>query len=110
MPLDHQWSYLKQVRDSGIAPKILIPETRPVDDRVREFTRQVLKDGKGWGRAADLIERCAVAELPASIVGFLDRIYMLFPRPETPDGGAEKDPSEGAESAEAVEERSAEGA
>ena len=110
VPLDHQWSYLKQVRDSGIAPKILIPEARPVDDRVREFTRQVLKDGKGWGRAADLIERCTVAELPAGIVGFLDRIYMLFPRPKTPDGGRKKDPSEGAESAEAVEEQSVESA
>ena len=110
VPLDHQWSYLKQVKDSGIAPKNRIPEARPADDRVREFTRQVLKDGKGWGRAADLIDRCTVAELPASIVGFLDRIYMLFPRPKTPDGGRIKDPLEGAESAEAVEEQSVEGA
>jgi hypothetical protein len=50
---------------------------------VREFTCHVLKDGKGWGRAADLIERCATAELPPTVVGFLDRVYALFPRPKT---------------------------
>ena len=110
VPLDHQWAYLKQVRDSGIAPKIFIPKARPIDDKVKDFTGQVLKDGKGWGRAADLIERCAVAELPASIVGFLDRIYERFPRPKTPDGGAVEDPSERAESAGAVESRDMEGA
>lgn len=93
VPLHHQWSYLEQIRDSGIAPKILIPARRPTDDKVRDFTRQMLKDGKGWGRAADLIERCAVAELPASIVDFLERIYKLFPRPKAPDLG---EPDKGA--------------
>ena len=85
VPLDHQWVYLEHVRNAGIAPKVLLPAARPEDDKVRDFTRQVLKDGKGWGRAADLIERCAVNELPPTIVGFLDHIYALFPRPQVPD-------------------------
>ncbi len=115
VPLNHQWTYLEQVRDSGVAPKILIPAARPADDKVREFTCQVLKDGKGWGRAADLIERCATAELPPTIVGFLDQIYALFPRPRTTaiapaaDGDAVA-PAEGAVAAEAAEVPPAEGA
>ena len=85
VPLNHQWAYLERVRDSGISPKTRIPQVYPTDDNVRDFTRQVLKDGKGWGRAADLIERCAVAELPPSIFGFLEQVYELFPRPERAD-------------------------
>lgn len=115
VPLNHQWAYLKQVRDSGVAPKILIPAACPADDKVREFTCQVLKDGKGWGRAADLIERCATAELPPTIVGFLDQIYVLFPRPKTPgiapagDGDAAA-PAERAVAADTAEAPPAEGA
>ena len=114
VPLDHQWTYLEQVRDSGIAPKILIPAAFPPDDKVREFTRQVLKDGKGWGRAADLIERCAVTELPPSIVGFLEQIYSLFPRPKmpdlgAPDGEAVEEPAEEAEPDDAIQAQPAEG-
>ncbi len=114
VPLHHQWSYLEQIRDSGIAPKIFIPATCPTDDKVRDFTRQMLKDGKGWGRAADLIERCAVAELPASIVDFLERIYKLFPRPKVPDlvdsdEEAAGESEEGSEPAEAVKTQATEG-
>lgn len=54
---------------------------RPTDEDVRKFTRQVLKDGKGCGRAADLI-RCSITELPHTIVDFLDQIYAWFPRPD----------------------------
>jgi putative ATP-dependent endonuclease of the OLD family len=85
VPLDHQWAYLERVRDSGIAPKVLVPTARPADDRVRDFTCQVLKDGKGWGRVADLIERCSTAELPPTIVDFLNQIYTRFPRPKAPE-------------------------
>lgn len=85
VPLNHQWAYLEDIRASGIAPKILIPAARPADEKVREFTCQVLKDGKGWGRAANLIERCETAELPPTIVGFLRQIYADFPRPKALD-------------------------
>jgi putative ATP-dependent endonuclease of OLD family len=85
VPLKHQWDYLEHIRDSGIASKNIIPTTRPSDDMVRDLTRQVLKDGKGWGRAADLIERCNIEALPPTIVGFLNKIYVRFPRPKIPD-------------------------
>lgn len=99
VPLDQQWNYLEHVRNTGIAPNVLLPAARPEDDGVREFTRQVLKGGKGWGRAADLLERCPVEELPAGIVGFLDQVYAQFPRPRVPDFEAPNDgePVEGAE-------------
>lgn len=84
IPLTHQWSYLEYVRDKGIASKTKIPASRPADENVRELTRQILKDGKGWGRSSDLIERCAVADLPQTIVKFLERIYAQFPRPKAP--------------------------
>ena len=108
VPLNHQWSYLREVRDSGVAPKVFIPATPPAGDKVREFTCQVLKNGKGWGRAANLIERCEVVELPPSIVGFLDQIYSLFPRPKrpdlgAPDGGLVEETADGATPAGAVE-------
>ena len=115
VPLKHQWAYLEWVRDSGVAPKILIPAAPPADDKVRKFTRQVLKDGKGWGRATDLIERCEVVELPPSIVGFLEQIYVLFPRPKrpepaAPDVEAAEEAAEGAKPAGAVEPQPAEDA
>ena len=113
--MSQQRAYLEQIRDSGTAPNILIPAVLPADDKVRDFTRQTLKDGKGWGRAADLIERCAIAELPPSISAFLERIYALFPRPETPDLSAPsrdvmEEPADGADPADVAEAQSAEGA
>jgi putative ATP-dependent endonuclease of OLD family len=100
VPLDLQWAYLEYIRSTGVEPKL--PSVRPADDKLRDFTCQVLKDGKGWGRAADLIERCAVEELPPTVVGFLDKIYARFPAPNAPDlataavnaqGEPEKDPA-----------------
>jgi putative ATP-dependent endonuclease of the OLD family len=88
-PLDRQWKYLEELRDSGLAPKILFPAERPADDVIRGFTKQALTDSKGWGRAADLIEHCETTELPLSITAFLEQIYALFPRPKpaTPPAG-----------------------
>lgn len=84
VPLNHQWSYLEHIRSTGAAPNSKIPIARPADEQIKELTRQILKDGKGWGRAADLIERCEINELPSSIVGFLEKIYARFPCPTTP--------------------------
>ena len=33
VPLDHQWAYLEEVRDSGIAPKLHIPAAHPTDEK-----------------------------------------------------------------------------
>jgi putative ATP-dependent endonuclease of OLD family len=81
IPPDCQWSYLELIRDSGKAPSVAIPATRPTDDEVRAKTKEVLVGGKGWGRSAELIELCKLAELPVSVTGFLTKIYAEFPRP-----------------------------
>jgi putative ATP-dependent endonuclease of OLD family len=81
IPLERQWQYLERVRDSGSAPAATIWATRPADDHVRAKTREVLVDGKGWGRSAELIDCCAAAELPVSVKDFLAHVYALFPRP-----------------------------
>ncbi|HUW39415.1 MAG TPA: AAA family ATPase [Rectinemataceae bacterium] len=103
VPLDHQWTYLENIRDSGLAPGVGIPLAHPANDKIQLLTRQVLKDGKGWGRAADLLELCTVGELPSTIVGFLDKIYMQFPRPKTPDIEPAGTQAESVETATAVE-------
>lgn len=81
VPLDRQWTFLEHIRDSGASPKIGIPAARPDDAKIKLLTQNALADGKGWGRAASLVELCATAELPPSITGFLAQIYALFPRP-----------------------------
>jgi len=48
-----------------------IPEQRPGDDGVRAIAKQALLSNKGAGWAARLFEECGVAELPATVVGFL---------------------------------------
>ena len=85
VPTDSQWAYLDHARETQIAPTIGIPDERPEDPEVRELTKQLLRAGKGWGRAAELIERCEATELPASITTFLQGIYDHFPRPGVPD-------------------------
>lgn len=100
VPLNIQWAYLEDLRDSGAAPKTHIPVARPGDDQVREFTRQTLKDGKGWGRAADLIDLCGEADLPQSITDFLAHIYALFPGPKRPKEEQQTPPDPNAEVAE----------
>ena len=85
---DRQWAYLKQVRDSAAVPNSKIPNTRPSsDEAVRKLTFNILRGGKGAGRAADLIECCELDELPRSIVCFLERIYENFPDPKTTISG-----------------------
>jgi putative ATP-dependent endonuclease of OLD family len=106
IPLDRQWQYLEQVRNSGSAPNVAIPAARPADDQVRAKAKEVLAGGKGWGRSAELIELCKPAELPVSVTGFLAQIYSKFPRPvvkpieAAKDGGA---PPEGSGHAPAPE-------
>lgn len=81
VPLDRQWEYLEQIRDSGSAPHVAIPATRPADGQIRAKAMEILSGGKGWGRAAELIELCKVAELPVSVTSFLAQIYALYPKP-----------------------------
>lgn len=94
VPVDHQWTFLSGLRQSGAAPKAGIPEARPNDAQVKLLASNVLKDGKGWGRAADLIELCSVEELPPTLTTFLAEVYKKFPRPESGNGSSEVAPSE----------------
>jgi hypothetical protein len=94
VPLCHQWSYLEEIRDKELAPKVGIPPIRPDDAKVQKLTRDVLKNAKGSGRAADLIDFCEVEELPPSVTGFLEKLYQRFPRPPVP--GLDEDNAENA--------------
>lgn len=85
VPLDIQWAYLDDMREKLAVNKVLIPQDRPSDDALKQHMRHALKDGKGEGRAADVLERCAVSELPHTIIKFLDEIYEDFPCPKTID-------------------------
>jgi putative ATP-dependent endonuclease of the OLD family len=84
VPLDRQWQYLEFLREQELAPKACIPADRPDDDAVRALTKNVLKDHKGWGRAAELVEYCALEELPPSITNFLNQLFAYFPKPKIP--------------------------
>lgn len=81
VPLDCQWAFLEELRDTGSAAKIGIPATRPDDEKLKSLSQNALTDGKGWGRSAALIEYCSTAELPPSVTTFLTQIYAKFPRP-----------------------------
>jgi putative ATP-dependent endonuclease of the OLD family len=84
VPLDRRWEFLDRLRKDGLAATAGIPASRPADQRVRELTEAVLKDAKGWGRAAELVEICQPAELPKSLTSLLEQVYKLYPRPERP--------------------------
>lgn len=81
-PVDRQWQFLDALRQSGEQGNLGIPAARPDDETVKGHMAKALKSNKGNGYAARLIDLCDVAELPASITGFLDRVYADFPRPE----------------------------
>lgn len=81
-PVDRQWQFLDALRQSGEQGNLGIPAARPDDETVKGHMAKALKSNKGNGYAARLIDLCDIAELPASITGFLGRVYADFPRPE----------------------------
>jgi putative ATP-dependent endonuclease of the OLD family len=91
IPLRHQWTYLEQLREAEIS--YVVPAQRPNDEALRELTYNVLADGKGWGRAAELLDLCAVDELPTTITEFLKGVYALFTRPVPPQGTNSANPN-----------------
>ena len=86
---EHQWIFLSQLRDLHITPNAGIPMDRPNETQVRELTKNVLKDHKGWGRAAELIDICDPSELPLTITTFLRTVFAHFPRPRSLEVNAE---------------------
>ncbi|MFO0617238.1 MAG: AAA family ATPase [Polyangiaceae bacterium] len=90
VPLPHQWTFLSEIRDAGVAPTAKIPAVRPGDDaQLRTLTSSVLKDSKGWGRAAELLDLCSKDELPPTLVDFLELVYAQFPKPLPPSRTAQ---------------------
>jgi len=84
MSPDKLWSFLAYLKSSGESGNVGIPEQRPGDDGVRAIAKQALLSNKGAGWAARLFEECGVAELPATVVGFLNQVYGFFPKPPDP--------------------------
>ncbi|MEQ9946425.1 ATP-dependent nuclease [Pectobacterium aroidearum] len=81
-PVGRQWEFLDILRQSGEQGNLGIPAARPDDAGIKDNMVKALKSNKGNGYAARLLDLCDVAELPASITGFLDRVYADFPKPE----------------------------
>ena len=82
VPLDRQWDFLAAHRAANPDSEHGIPADRPADeDALRKHTISVLRGLKGDGGAARLLGACGVAELPATIKGFLGAVYLLNPRP-----------------------------
>lgn len=82
IPIDRQWEFLDDLRQSGEQGNLAIPVTRPNEDTIKDCMTRALKSNKGNGYAARLLDRCAVTELPASITGFLARVFSDFPKPQ----------------------------
>lgn len=84
VPLDRQWIFLCELRDSGESGNVLVPAKRPADDGLKKLTKSALASGKGAGWAARLFESCAIDEIPKSILDFLSNVYAAFPKPPEP--------------------------
>ena len=83
-PADRHWEMLASVRDAGTQGNLGIPGTRPAAAQLETLIYGALRSNKGNGYAGQLIELCAIAELPPTIVTFLREIYALYPKPQKP--------------------------
>ena len=82
VPAARLWQLLKELRDSGEKSKLVLPSKMPPADEVKALVRPILQKDKGSGYAGRLIELCDVAELPPTVVAFLNIVYGAFKRPE----------------------------
>jgi putative ATP-dependent endonuclease of OLD family len=90
MPCDKLWGFLADLRASGENGNVGIPAQRPNDDEVKKIAKEGLLSNKGAGWAARLFDDCAVEELPATVVGFLNQVHGFFPKPAEPISIAEQ--------------------
>jgi putative ATP-dependent endonuclease of OLD family len=81
MSLDRLWTFLEDLRESGDNGNFGIPAARPADADLKNLARSALQSSKGAGWAARLFEGSTVAELPATVTGFLKQVYAAFPKP-----------------------------
>lgn len=82
MPVQRQWQLLESLRQCGIGAHLGIPAARPSDDKIKELLKGILKSNKGDSYAEDLINLCAVEELPTSISAFLSKVFADYPTPK----------------------------
>lgn len=82
IPIDVQWKYLNDLKNSGIVTNPVIPDIKPADVEIKKLTNNVLVQAKGDKRAATLIEYCLPNELPTTITTFLKKVYDEHPKPE----------------------------
>lgn len=80
-PVEHQWTFLSALRESGDQGNIGVPAERPDDKGIKDNMLKALKSNKGNGYAARLLDLCALHELPPGITDFLTRVYNDFPKP-----------------------------
>lgn len=75
LPFERIWEfYLSQIDHET-------PLKKTEEASIKKRVYEILKNGKGWGKAADLIDICSASELPTTIVTFLSEVYSHFPRP-----------------------------
>jgi len=75
---------LDAVRAAGAQGNLGIPASRPAPDQLEKLIYAALRSNKGNGYAGQLIELCDVAELPATLTGFLRAVYARNPKPHRP--------------------------
>lgn len=97
VPVSRLWVFLEELRDSGVAPGAGIPAAKPADDKIKEIALSVLRSSKGAGWLANLFEQCDVGELPQSVVEFLKKVYLHFPKSSEPGEGQGAGPGTGAQ-------------
>lgn len=81
VPVSRLWALLEEIRASGEKPG-LIPAAMPAPEKVKEIANSVLKQDKGSGYGARLLELSQPEELPATVVDFMKKVYAEFQRPE----------------------------
>jgi putative ATP-dependent endonuclease of the OLD family len=84
VPIERQWAYLNEVRESDEEGRFGIPGERPEPGSIRNLTEVVLKGTKGEGGGARLLSHCSIEEIPPTITTFLRSVYQRFPRPVRP--------------------------
>jgi len=81
--VDYQWKFLHDLNNQNQLGNLKISDSRPEDEeKIKNWTKDALKSGKGDGWSAILLDYCSNEDLPVTISIFLDKIYELFPRPK----------------------------
>lgn len=81
VPPQKLWEFLVALRDSGEKPNLTLPGVTPPVERLKALAKSVLKKDKGSGYAGRVVELCDRAELPPTLVSFLNLVYGKFKKP-----------------------------